>query len=932
VHRAAAAVGRETELAQLAGAVQRACNGQASCVVLSGEAGVGKTRLLQETATRASERGMAILWGRPPVAAPGAFSLMAAALRSWLRTHRVELADSRYDAGLTLVLPEWPVAKQPSDLDAPQRRLLAYEAVVAVLRAISDDGTAVLVVLDDLHAADLDSLETARYIAMSGVDRVCLLAATRPKESPLADDVVNRLGVEGVAQPIAVQPLDERGVDLLVSSLLGAAAPSPLVADILARTDGVPLYVEEVVHGHLEQGTVSIEADHATWHGGAARVPRTIRELVRRRLDNVVPAQREILLAGAVVGDFEPTLMRDVTGASDETIGAALDAGIRLGLLESVDDGLGYRHAIVRDAVLASAVPHIVDSLHRRAAESLRAATAGDAEAAERLAFHLAAVGADDDSADALVTAARAWLDRPALLAAEHAARLASSRAATPARKSAAADTLASVLAAQGRWRQALEVDVATTAAFGGTPERRLRRAACALEAGQPDLAEATLREAAAAGDKNPQLKLLSGRAALVRGDAAAALDHAERLRTIDDVDITLARLDLEARARDFLDDRAGARDAWGRQASIAAAAGRVRARVQAVVQLGKLELFAGDPPVMLHEAVRLARESGSLVELAWAQENLAIALGTRGDLNGALAVFDEAIDRVGPLQLDQLAYLLAGRAMARSYLVADVEAEIAEAEALNRSPDLLLQTTSMRGDIAMRAGDWDSAAHWLVRSVELGRSMPGVVPLNSSFWLVLVHLAAGREAAAAAALAEAAALPDLPRFHTRRLLLAVGRALTERDPVAVDAAVDAATGPADLTIAELLTVCAHVLPGLHARAWLRRALDIFTGAGAALQADRLRSALRNAGGAVPRRSRATDSVSKTLATLGITAREAEVLRLVAAGEPNSAVATKLYLSVRTVEAHVSSLLRKLNVRNRAELAARAAALSLEDA
>jgi DNA-binding NarL/FixJ family response regulator len=269
---------------------------------------------------------------------------------------------------------------------------------------------------------------------------------------------------------------------------------------------------------------------------------------------------------------------------------------------------------------------------------------------------------------------------------------------------------------------------------------------------------------------------------------------------------------------------------------------------------------------------------------------------------------------------------------MARSYLIADVDADIAEAERLNPSPDLLLQTTSIRGDIAMRAADWDGAARWLTQSVELGRSMPGVVPLNSAFWLVLAHLAAGRDAAAAASLAEAAALPDLPRFHTRRLILAVARALVERNPDAVDAAVKAVAGPAELTVAELLAVSAYVLPGPHAQRWLRAALDTFTVAGATLEVDRIRAALRRAGGAIPRRSRATEAVPQLLAELGVTAREADVLRLVAAGEPNSAVAARLYLSVRTVEAHVSSLLRKLRVRNRAELAARAASLPLDGA
>ncbi len=466
----------------------------------------------------------------------------------------------------------------------------------------------------------------------------------------------------------------------------------------------------------------------------------------------------------------------------------------------------------------------------------------------------------------------------------------------------------------------------------GDTPERRLRRAACALDTGRPEVAEAVIALAFEHGDGTPDLVLTAGRVALVRGDGKEALDCAQRVLGWPDagIDARLAALDLEGRAFDFLGDREQARASWSRQAREAATAGRTQAQLRAVVQLGKVELFAGERPQRLHEAVELAREAGSLVELAWAEENLAIALAVQGDLPAAVAVLDDAIARIRPLRLDQLAYLVACRAMTRSYLVESVEDGLAEAEAIAPTPDLLLHTAAMRGDIALRAGRWAEAIHWLERSAELARAMPGVVPMDSICWLPWVLAAAGRTDDAALALAQARATPDLARFHTRPVIVAAAAALLAGDADGIDAAIATAAGPMAFDIAAMRVISALVIGGPARARWLRQALDIFEAGGASLEADRVRQSLRDAGGAVPRRRRVTAALAPELARAGVTAREVEVLRLIGEGLPNAEIAQRLYISVRTVEAHVSSLLTKLDARNRGELTLRAASVDLE--
>ncbi|HEY8215701.1 MAG TPA: LuxR C-terminal-related transcriptional regulator [Acidimicrobiia bacterium] len=118
---------------------------------------------------------------------------------------------------------------------------------------------------------------------------------------------------------------------------------------------------------------------------------------------------------------------------------------------------------------------------------------------------------------------------------------------------------------------------------------------------------------------------------------------------------------------------------------------------------------------------------------------------------------------------------------------------------------------------------------------------------------------------------------------------------------------------------------CAEVVGGPSRARWLREALDIYESCGSRVAVDRVRRLLRDAGGAIPRR-RGNGLVPAQLIPLGVTAREAEVLALVEAGRSNAEIAAQLYVSVRTVESHVSSLRAKLGVTSRRDLAAVAAA------
>ncbi len=147
--------------------------------------------------------------------------------------------------------------------------------------------------------------------------------------------------------------------------------PTTSSDDIVGRTDGVPLLVEEVVLAHLRAGTVEVHDGATTWRDGDATVPKTIRELIDARLRSLDSKHRRVIVAGAVLGDFEPALIVEVAEADDAVVSDALGSAVRAGLLEVSGGVITFRHAIIREAVLDATVPHVVDTLHRRAAAAL---------------------------------------------------------------------------------------------------------------------------------------------------------------------------------------------------------------------------------------------------------------------------------------------------------------------------------------------------------------------------------------------------------------------------------------------------------------------------------------------------------------------------------------------------------------------------------
>src|SRR5262249_43354103 len=151
---------------------------------------------------------------------------------------------------------------------------LAFEGLVRLARDVgAGNGRGAAFLLDDLHAADPDSLEAARYLATAASPGVLVVAALRSREGTAGEQAFRALARDGIAEIVELEPLVGRQVADLLGALLDAEAPAELVDDVVARTDGVPLLVEEVLDAHLRAGAVEVTDRGARWRGGSPAVP-----------------------------------------------------------------------------------------------------------------------------------------------------------------------------------------------------------------------------------------------------------------------------------------------------------------------------------------------------------------------------------------------------------------------------------------------------------------------------------------------------------------------------------------------------------------------------------------------------------------------------------------------------------------------------------
>jgi tetratricopeptide (TPR) repeat protein len=412
-------VGREVELRQAVAALDEARTA-ARVVLVEGEPGIGKTRLLEELAAEARRRGAVVHWGY-------AFEGGATpAFWPWLPVVRALVARG----GSASAAPELTALLERDDGGeagaADRTRFRVLEAVNSLLSDAAAE-TPLVVVLDDLQWADLPSLELLTYAARELGERPVLLAGTvRELEVGRNDAVVEALAT--LSRVPSTRRVTLRGLShLQTTELVRAAAGRDLepdvVAAILDRAEGNPFFATELAHlveaerdPDLSLGAVSAGGD----------VPSSVRDVVRRRTALLPEPTVRLLQVAAVVGrDVQLDLLVRATDRDVEAVLDDLDPAIVHRLLAPVADRPGvfrFSHALVREVVADDVSSLRRARIHVRVADALEA-TAGDRDdAAEILAEHLwaaAPVGVGRRAAAALERAAEVAVRRYAFEAAE---------------------------------------------------------------------------------------------------------------------------------------------------------------------------------------------------------------------------------------------------------------------------------------------------------------------------------------------------------------------------------------------------------------------------------------------------------------------------------------------------------------------------------
>ncbi|MGN6577734.1 MAG: ATP-binding protein, partial [Nocardioides sp.] len=404
-------VGRGPELTQLLDALGRVRAGVGGGLALIGEAGVGKSRLARELLVASRSEQVPVLVGRAVATASAVpYRAVRESLLSWVRTRPVPAADSfgGYGRGVDHLL---------DDSGAEGQRLSPVFVAESYLRVLSAVGatTGCVVLLEDLHWADDETLAVVEYVADHAESAGVLLVVTsRYDAAAAARPLLDALSARGSVRALRLAPLDPVQVGELAAQLLGGPV-SPALVDLLhQRSEGVPLLLEELVSAlrlshALTAGPAGAEASDA-----AARVlPGSVAETVRVRLDALPRPHRQVLETAAVFGrSFDWRRLAPVAGLDDDAVLESLRAATTAALLEPdpVRPGeLRFRHALIRDAVSAATFPPERTLLARRALDELMA-TAGPEGRDEDLALAIELAAQCDDHATAATLALRlAW-------------------------------------------------------------------------------------------------------------------------------------------------------------------------------------------------------------------------------------------------------------------------------------------------------------------------------------------------------------------------------------------------------------------------------------------------------------------------------------------------------------------------------------------
>jgi DNA-binding CsgD family transcriptional regulator/tetratricopeptide (TPR) repeat protein len=908
-------VGRRAEIEVLESALAGALAGQGGCAVITGEAGIGKSRLMRELARMAAGRQVLVVTGRAvPASTSAPYRPVTEALLQLLRRH--PLPD---DPSLAPWLPHLaallPGAGADDLVAGPGRgadsQAVRGEAVLRLLRRLRPDG--LVVALEDLHWADPDTVSLVEYLADNAVGQPVLFAAslrTEPR-SPASELARRQRGRPGIVH-LPLGRLSEREVAEMIAACRSSADDEER-SRVGRASEGVPLFVEELL--------------------ASPGIPESVSETVRERLAEFPDGERAVLEVAAVLGHhFDWKILPAASGQPSEVVSRALARAVDRVLVTADGGGFQFRHALTREAVLMSALP---PRLHQAAANALAAIDAVHPDLAggwRDVAADVAARSGDRARAGRLLRdSGRYSLEVGALATAVDTLRRAVGLLEGSPERAEAELMLIEALALAGRVDEAAAAGTRLTGRLGDDPatiqtriEAHLRLAHAAVLASRWPMArhhlEGAVRLTAAQTDPN-----LTARAAVVSAEVALAGDDldgarrtAEQVLATDGAgpDVRCHALEIVGRSR-RLHDLAAAAAAFGAALATAEEAGLPVWRLRALHELGTIDMFERLDVDRLLEARRLGERMGALSTVAVLDLQLSAAFTCQWNLERCDAHAGSALDIAGRLRLDQVAAKALAMMVGSASMRADLKATEELAARALAAPDPML-AGFCRASVGMAwfmAGDTDAALSPFAEGTAALSRLPNAEPIAiRALWPLIQAVRGDRRAAAS--IDEVLRL-GVDAFHLNRGLIAFARAVLEgrsgrpgrADAIVAGHATSFVNCEAWADLARFIAAPRALADGWGEPArWLTAARDRFTGLGLGRLAGRCTELL-------------WDASPNPWASRGVTDREADVLRLVIDGLANKEIAAALRLSPRTVEKHVENLLRKTGARSRTELA-----------
>lgn len=387
-------VARETEAALLTDAYKRVEAGNTRAVVLvSGDAGVGKTTLVAEAARRAAEEGACVLLGRCQEDVGTSYSPFAEALHHYvahapehvLRTH-VEAHGGDVTSMVPALAQRLGTIPAPTRTDPDTERYLLYGAVAGLLTAASTLQPTMLV-LEDMQWSDRQSLRLLRHVVTTVESaRLLVLGTFRDSElspsNPLRDLLGDLQREPGVSR-IELKGFDDTGVLAFMEAAAGQRleeAATDLAHALRLETEGNPFFVGEVLRNLMETGAI-YQDDRGRWTAAGemsgVALPNSVREVISARVGRLGAQAGRVLSMAAVIGrDFDFDLLAAVTDLGQEEVLDVLDAATGAALVREIPDVPGrysFSHALTQHTLYQS-LPGVRQArVHRQVAEAIEA-------------------------------------------------------------------------------------------------------------------------------------------------------------------------------------------------------------------------------------------------------------------------------------------------------------------------------------------------------------------------------------------------------------------------------------------------------------------------------------------------------------------------------------------------------------------------------